>query len=565
MTLQSTLDHLLQRVEAQPLLFAPKLSRLALQGLALAAPPRQNMRINVWRNHAVENVLNLAAPYFSFAGIGMQTHVGHYDDSLSFADHQPADIELLWLDSERYLSASSVADWAGWLSERLAALRTVSGAPIVLATWAPAESDGAAVLQAAADACPGAYFADLAALCAEAAINLTDKRTAAMAGTPLANAAQLLIARKLACHWLPGAALPPIKAVVLDLDHTLHAGVLGEEGIHGVTIADGYDHLQQAVAKLRERGVFLALASRNERADVEALFAERADYPLRWENFSVTEVSWDAKAEAIRRIAAALRIAPDAMLFVDDNPGELASVQAELPGLHTVHAGADPRLTELAIAWYPGLWRWRVEADDAKRVQDLQANAQRAALLSGANDAGSYFRSLQVQLDFYIDPAPQLSRAADLCKKTNQFNLALRRFNEAEVAQHMAAPLSCVATVHMRDRLADSGSIAVLVAERSGAMLRVEELCISCRAMGRQLEDTVVLGALAAMPLLEGCDEVAFVVRHGPRNQPALDWLGKLLGLSAQPAEGEHRLPAATVRAFTPDANLTLTYDKTRL
>lgn len=565
MTSQSTLDRLLHRVEAQPLLFAPKLSRLALQGLSLEAAPRQSLRINVWRNHAVENVLNLAEPYFRFAGIGAQPHIGHYDDSLSFGAHQPADIELLWLDSERYLANSNMADWTGWLGERLDGLRALSGAPIVLATWAPADQDGAAALQTLADAHPGVYFADLAALCTEAGVSLIDRRTATMAGTPLSNAAQPLIARKLACHWLAGAALPPVKAVVLDLDHTLHAGVLGEEGIQGVTITDGYEHLQQAMAALRERGIFLALASRNERADVEALFAQRSDYPLRWDHFSVTEVSWDAKADAISRIAAALRIAPEAMLFVDDNPGELASVQAALPGLHTVHAGADARLTEQAIAWYPGLWRWRVEADDAKRVRDLQANAERAAVRSSASDAGSYFRSLQVQLDFYVDPASQLGRAADLCKKTNQFNLALRRFNEAEVAQHMAAPASCVATVHMRDRLADSGSIAVLVAERSGGALRVEELCISCRAMGRQLEDTVVLGALAAMPLLDGCTDVVFVVRHGARNQPALDWLGKLLGLPDQPSEGEHRLPVATVLAFQPDPNLTITHDLTRL
>ncbi|WP_202416908.1 HAD-IIIC family phosphatase [Duganella qianjiadongensis] len=559
-TTPTALDTLLAQVVAQPVLFAARPTRLALQGLELAPPVRCTLRVNVWRNHAIENLLSLAAPYFAFAGIATDFRLGHYDDSLQFAQHQSADVELLWLDSERYLGQQSTGAWAGWLLQRVQALRARSAAPIVLASWI-AEAD-ASVLQQVADACPATYFADLGALCAQAGVALTDRRTAAVAGTPLANAAQPLIARKLACHWLAGAALPPIKAVVLDLDHTLHAGVLGEDGVDGVSISAGHAQLQRMLSGLRQRGIFLALASRNERHDVEALFAQRSDYPLRWSDFSATEVSWQPKAQTIAQIAHSLRISPDAMLFVDDNAGELSSVRSALPQLHVLHADTAAELTERAIEFYPGLWRWRIDSDDAKRVQDLQANAERAALQASAADSGSYFSSLQVELGYALDPSEQLARAAALCQKTNQFNLALRRFGEAELAQYFSASNACVAMVSMRDRLADSGNIAIIVAERSADVLRVEELCISCRAMGRGLEDTVVMGALAAMPVFEGCSEVAFVVRHGPRNGPALEWLAALLG-SSTPPEGEQRISAARIRAFQPDPHLTLTYHRT--
>ncbi|GGD00287.1 haloacid dehalogenase [Undibacterium terreum] len=550
---------MLRRVEAQPVLFAPKISRLALQKLDIADEPRQSLQVNVWRNHAIENLLGLAQPFFAYGRIAAGFHISDYDDSLMFAGHQSADVELLWLDSERYLAASAAAEWLTWLEGRVRALRAISKAPIVIASWMAVQADDIHPLQALADAVPAVYFADLAAVCAEAGVALTDQRSAAAAGTPLANAAQPLLARKLACHWLPAAALPPVKAIALDLDHTLHAGVLGEDGVDGVQLTAEHASLQQMLAGLRERGIFLALVSRNEMQDAEALFAQRSDYPLKWSDFSAIEVSWDPKAQALSRVAQALRIAPDAILFVDDNPGELASVAAALDGIKTVHA--DAALTRRAIEFYPGLWRWRVDVNDAKRVQDLQANAERIALQADAADSSAYFRSLQVALGFSYDPLEQLARVAELCRKTNQFNLAMRRFTEAEVADRMALPSASVASISMKDRLSDSGMIGLIIAEREGSRLRIEELCISCRAMGRQLEDTMILGVIAGMPQFDGCTELAFVVRHGPRNQPALEWLGKLLDMQEAPAEGEHLLPADILRRFVPDSSVTITKD----
>jgi FkbH-like protein len=148
-----------------------------------------------------------------------------------------------------------------------------------------------------------------------------------------------------------------------------------------------------------------------------------------------------------------------------------------------------------------------------------------------------------------------LSRLADLCNKTNQFNLALRRFNHAELAAHMSREDACVTSVELTDRFSESGVIAVVVAERKGDQLVVEELCVSCRALGRQLESTIVLLALRDMPVFGsrgGCREVVFRVQQGPRNQPALEWLARLLDYTAEPLPGLHALPAQRVADFVP-------------
>jgi FkbH-like protein len=327
-------------------------------------------------------------------------------------------------------------------------------------------------------------------------VALTDARIATLAGTTISNAAQLLLCRELACHWIPAALNPPIKAVALDLDNTLHQGVLGEDGIEGVKLTSGHHSLQTFIKTLRQRGIFIALVSRNEYSDVEELFAQRDDYPLRWSDFSATEISWGDKAVAISRIAETLRISPDAVLFVDDNIGELASMTAKLPLVQTVYAHQDASITQCAIDYHPGLWRWKLEMDDAKRIEDMKANIQRELLLAEANDPADYFRSLQVSLFYNYDSLDHLSRLADLCNKTNQFNLAIQRFNQAELAERMEQSSCCVASVQMKDRISDSGVIAVIVCVRVDEKIIVEELCISCRALGRKIEDTLILNTI---------------------------------------------------------------------
>lgn len=546
------------KAEVAAKLFAEEISRSTLLGLQLHGRETFPVKVNVWRNHAFEPIASLTRPFFDFGGMDVRYQLSGYDDSFSFADHSEAGAEIIWLDNNRFNFGTPALEWTNWLELRLRALRKLSTAPIILATWSNNERFSHGALQDLADRLPGVYFADLQAACTDAGVPLIDPRTLALAGTLISSAAQPVIARQLACHWLPAVLLPPIKAIALDLDNTLHSGVLGEDGISGVKLTAGHVEFQRYMKSLRARGVFLALVSRNQRSDAEALFEQRTDYPLRWEDFSAIEVSWDDKAAAIERIAKSLRIAPDTIVFVDDNIGELASVAMHVPGVKLVHASQDANSTRQIIHYYPGLWRWKVDRNDEMRIYDLSANSEREVLAATAQNMGEYFRSLGATLTFRYNPEQQLRRLADLCGKTNQFNLALRRFNEAELAERMARTGACVASVQLADRLADSGVIATIIAQKFGTKLLVEEICISCRALGRRLEDTIIIHTLRQMPILRGCHEIAFSVRHGPRNQPALDWLARTLGIAGVPSDGIHTLPMETLMQFVPAEGVAL-------
>ena len=557
--MSSEMSSTIKRMEGQPVLFTARPTRLSLQQLNFGEDQHRAVTANVWRNHALESIVSLANPYFAFGRWKAVFNFGDYDDSLMFAGRAEADIELLWLDSSRYLENTDFASWSEWLLTRLGVLRAASKAPIIVATWLQSDEQRQQ-MQALVDTLPDIYFADIGSVCREAGVELLDLRIAVATGSPVSNAAQAVLARKLACHWFPAALSPPIKALALDLDNTLHKGILGEDGVHGVELTPQHHALQASLKALQQKGIFLALVSRNERVDVEELFAQREDFPLKWDDFAATEVSWGDKASAIARVAQALRISPDAVLFVDDNLGELVAVTSQLPTVHAIHAHDKADLTQRAVAFYPGLWRWKVTADDVKRNQDMKANALRESLLTEVTDPEEYLRNLQVALTFNHSPQEHLSRLADLCKKTNQFNLAMRRFSLSEITERYHSENAGVACVQLKDRLSDSGIIAVMVAELHDDVLVIEELCISCRALGRQLEDTLILWSIRQMPLFQRCQQVAFRVQHGPRNQPAIAWLAGHLEIAADAVpEGLNFMPKHKLEQFTPVQSVQLT------
>jgi FkbH-like protein len=198
--------------------------------------------------------------------------------------------------------------------------------------------------------------------------------------------------------------------------------------------------------------------------------------------------------------------------------------------------------------------------DDVKRLEDLRSNSERIALKSVYGESIDYFRSLNICVTIQYNALDRIARAADLSAKTNQFNLSMRRFNEAELAEKRL-PLASFATIKMTDRLSDSGVIGLVVAELRDGALQIQELCISCRALGRHMEDSIIFSAISGMPQFGACDRIVFSVRHAPRNKPALDWLTKILELSETPREGEYSLPASAVTRFTMNCGVQVIHE----
>jgi FkbH-like protein len=160
----------------------------------------------------------------------------------------------------------------------------------------------------------------------------------------------------------------------------------------------------------------------------------------------------------------------------------------------------------------------------------MAAEAKRDALRRSSEDPESYLRSLEVELTYGVNRAADRARLAELSAKTNQFSTSLRRLNEGDIAQRLEDGGSCVVSIAMKDRLSDSGIIAFVSARREGDIAVVEDICVSCRALGRGVESYMLQEGLKRVgeELVVATLQVPWTA--GPRNGPALAWLSELCG-----------------------------------
>ncbi len=552
---QPSFSDQLLRFQAQSVLFDQKPKQLAVRQLELPSAKTKSMKINVWRNHTFETTASLAQIYAHAYGVDLVFEIGDYDDTLSFTNHSAADVELIWLDPQRYTNISDRKIWLGWIEQRLQELRRLSAAPIILMTWAPPPTQSDEIKNVTSNIA-GCHFADAQELATQLDVKLLDKRTEELSGTPLSSNFQTLAARTLFCHWLTGATFPPIKTVAIDLDNTLHDGILGEDGINGIKVTESHQSLHRTLLSLKDKGIFLALVSRNEIEDVENLFLKHRDYVIKKSDFSVLEVSWGSKANAIQNIASQLRIGTDSILFIDDNIGELAEVSAMLPDVQLIAAQKEATITNRALEYHPAVWRWTLNNEDTLRINDLKANVAREKIQKTALDQSSYFQSIGACLTFWLNPITMQDRLASLSAKTNQFNLALHRFNTPQIHEKITTAHTDVIGVGMRDNLSDSGIIALIVLRRENDILHIDEICISCRAMGRGLENAIISEAIRISNLRHGCTTLRFKITHAPRNRPALKWLESFSGAQLPSETNERDVTISTLDKFPPDKGI---------
>ena len=290
--------------EWQRAIFAEKLNRFELISVAKPDDLLASVDILVYRNHAFELVASVLPTFFAFSGLQCNLTLSAYDDSVQAQEGAPA-AEIIWIDFERYgeLPTDALCDW---FIERLEAVRLLSCAPMIVANSprdAARDEQLNERLKTWSEATPAAAILDLRAIARDLGARFFDQRRRVVTGTSLSDAASLEVARALGLALLPSFFLPPIKAIALDLDHTLYSGVLGEDGPSAVLFTPSHLELQATLKILATRGVLLVVVSRNEREDVDALFEKRSDFALRSEDIASWQVSWGSKADGIRRAA----------------------------------------------------------------------------------------------------------------------------------------------------------------------------------------------------------------------------------------------------------------------
>ncbi|MCU1646746.1 MAG: hypothetical protein JWN03_7021 [Nocardia sp.] len=312
------------------------------------------------------------------------------------------------------------------------------------------------------------------------------------------------------------------RCVVLDLDGTLWDGVLGEDGIDGIEPAGGprgeaFLAFQQFLRGLRERGIVLAVASKNDRDLALRALAEHPGMLLRPQDFAAIVADWRPKSAQLRDIADQLRLGPGSLVFVDDNPAERAEVAASLPAVEVVDLPAQPSGFPAALEAAPGLFAGPLLAEDTTRAESYTALAAGAELAAADSNIEDYLRRLSMTAEIAPVSEVTLPRAAQLIVKTNQFNLTGRRRTQTELAAQVADDSWRCWTMRMRDAFADHGIVGVVVAQTHDRVVEIDTLVLSCRVIGRTAEQNLV-AAVSRWARVKGCSQLVGLRRATDRN-----------------------------------------------
>ena len=316
--------------------------------------------------------------------------------------------------------------------------------------------------------------------------------------------------------------VPPFKVIVVDCDNTLWQGVCAEVGAHGVVVTEHHRALQAWLVRQVDAGLLVCLCSRNEPADVEAVFERNGAMVLGLEQVVASRINWQAKSDNLRSLAAELRLGLDSFVFLDDNPVECAEVQAHCPGVQVVRVPDDAAEIPLLLQHLWGLDRPARSGETPDRTRMYRQDKRREAVRAGSSDFQAFLDSLQLRVAIAPPGPGQWERVAELSRRTNQFNLAPQA-RSATWFQGLAPDTHCLA-VDVEDRFGAYGLTGVVTYRMQDGALVVDAWMLSCRVLGRGVEHRV-LAALGDIAAQANCEDITF--RHVPtaRNAPALAFL----------------------------------------
>ncbi|HEY1952398.1 MAG TPA: HAD-IIIC family phosphatase [Gemmatimonadaceae bacterium] len=500
------------------------------------APGRKALKIGVLRNFTFEPVLPVLRGETATAGLHPLVHIGDFDaiaadalDPNSPLARFGADIFVLavWLEPlapllvNRFASlspdqiAAETARVVDFLRNVVAGIRQYSASPVLINNFPLptrralgildaqiAESQTGAVLELNAqirklrDSFPNVFVVDYMTLFARLGADAIDERSWRSSRSPIGRRAVVAAGQEYG-KYIRALAGRSRKCIVLDCDNTLWGGIIGEDGMAGIQLGEtpagsSYAAFQQELLGLYDRGILLALCSKNNEADVLEVFAKHPGMVLRDEHVVARRVNWEDKATNLEAIATELNIGLDSLVFVDDSPFECNLVRERLPQVEVIQLIGDPATYATQIE-ARGLFDSLVASrEDKVRTALYKADAQRRELQSGSGSLEDYLKGLHMVAEVGRPNEATIQRVAQLTQKTNQFNLTTRRYTEDDIRRLEESGSAEVLYLRLRDKVADLGIIGVAITRYEGTVAEIDTLLLSCRALGRGAEQALV-------------------------------------------------------------------------
>ena len=274
------------------------------------------------------------------------------------------------------------------------------------------------------------------------------------------------------------------KCLILDLDNTVWGGVIGDDGLegielgHGLGIGKAFTEFQMWVKKLKQRGIIICVASKNNEDTAKEPFEKHPDMVLKLDDIAVFQANWETKVDNIRTIQGILNIGFDSMVFLDDNPFERNMVRENIPGITVPELPEDPAM------YLEYLYSLK------DRTKQYQVEAKRVSLSKTFTNEADFLKSLDMVSTVSGFTKFNIPRVAQLSQRSNQFNLRTIRYTEGDIAALAEDPDCIDLSFTLEDKFGDNGLIAVIIMKKQDEeTLFVDTWFMSCRVLKRGMEN----------------------------------------------------------------------------
>ena len=286
------------------------------------------------------------------------------------------------------------------------------------------------------------------------------------------------------------------KCLILDLDNTVWGGVIGDDGLegielgHGLGIGKAFTEFQMWIKKLKQRGIIICVASKNNEETAKEPFEKHPDMILKLDDIAVFQANWETKVDNIRTIQGILNIGFDSMVFLDDNPFERNMVRENIPGITVPELPEDPAMY-LEYLYSLNLFETASYSNaDKDRTKQYQVEAKRVSLSKTFTNEADFLKSLDMVSTVSGFTKFNTPRVAQLSQRSNQFNLRTIRYTEADIESMAQDPNVIDLSFTLEDKFGDNGLIAVIIMKKlDEETLFVDTWFMSCRVLKRGMEN----------------------------------------------------------------------------
>ncbi len=318
----------------------------------------------------------------------------------------------------------------------------------------------------------------------------------------------------------------PYKVIVLDCDNTLWNGVVGEEGVAGLTIDSEKKAFQEFLVGQYDAGMVLCLCSKNNPKDVFDVFEKRPDMVLKKDHITASRINWSLKSENIIDLAHELNLGLDSFIFIDDNPVECSEVESRCPGLLAIRQPEKDIMRLLEHVWI--FDKLKVTRDDRIRADFYRSDIKRSRLQSETYSFKDFIEKLGLKIQISELRDDEIARASQMTQRVNQFNLNTIRRDEGAVMKLTRDPSYHAYSVYVSDRFADYGLVGSVVFEVQKGKIVLDTFLLSCRALGKGVEHAM-LARVGQFGVDNNIGEIEIEYIPSERNTPIANFLHKNL------------------------------------